>query len=122
MRRGADLDSQVNSGNSIAQWSRNLEVLTAQTAQTCRHLQSILSKAAPTADQVNDVFNDVRESLPQTLANLEVVADMLERYNKGLEQLLVFLPEIGSVAQTLIASAPGSVLMNLNLSLNNPPP
>ena len=116
------LDSQVDSGDSIAQWSHNLKVLTAQTAQTDQHVQSILSKAAPTADQVNDVFNDVRESLPQTLANLEVVADMLKRYNKGLEQLLVFLPEIGSVAQTLIASAPGSVLMNLNLSLNNPPP
>src|ERR1700730_352021 len=116
------LDSQVDSGDSIAQWSHNLKVLTTQTAQTDRHVQSILSKAAPTADQVNDVFNDVRESLPQTLANLEVVADMLKRYNKGLEQLLVFLPEVGSVAQTLIASAPGAVLMNLNLSLNNPPP
>jgi phospholipid/cholesterol/gamma-HCH transport system substrate-binding protein len=119
---GPILDSQVDSRDSIAQWSHNLKVLTAQTAQTDQHVQSILSKAAPTADQVNDVFNDVRESLPQTLANLEVVADMLKRYNKGLEQLLVFLPEIGSVAQTLIASAPGAVLMNLNLSLNNPPP
>jgi phospholipid/cholesterol/gamma-HCH transport system substrate-binding protein len=116
------LDSQVDSGDSIAQWSRNLKVLTAQIANNDQHVQSILSKAAPTADQVNDVFTDVRESLPQTLANLEVVADMLKRYHNGLEQLLVFLPEIGSVAQTLIASAPGAVLMNLNLSLNNPPP
>jgi phospholipid/cholesterol/gamma-HCH transport system substrate-binding protein len=60
--------------------------------------------------------------LPQTLANLEIVADMLKRYNKGLEQLLVFLPEIGSVAQTVVASAPGSVLLDLNLNINNPPP
>jgi phospholipid/cholesterol/gamma-HCH transport system substrate-binding protein len=116
------LDSQVDSGDSIAQWSRNLKVLTAQIANNDSHVQSILSKAAPTADQVNEVFTDVRESLPQTLANLEVVADMLKRYHAGLEQLLVFLPEIGSVAETLIASAPGAVLMNLNLSLNNPPP
>ena len=35
------------------------------------------------------MFSDVRESLPQTLANLEVVIDMLKRYNKGLEQTLV---------------------------------
>jgi phospholipid/cholesterol/gamma-HCH transport system substrate-binding protein len=119
---GPILDSQVDSSDSIAQWSRNLKVLTAQIQQNDPHVQSILSKAAPTADQVGAVFNDVRESLPQTLANLEVVADMLKRYNKGLEQLLVFLPEIGSVAQTLVASAPGSVLMNLNLAVNNPPP
>jgi phospholipid/cholesterol/gamma-HCH transport system substrate-binding protein len=116
------IDSQVDSGDSIAAWSRSLKVLTAQIASNDPHLQSILAKAAPTADQVNSVFSDVRESLPQTIANLEVVADMLKRYNKGVEQLLVFLPEIGSVAQTLIASAPGAVLMNLNLSLNNPPP
>src|SRR6202045_1893875 len=115
------LDSQVHSSDSIAQWSHNLNVLTAQTAQTDQHVQSILSKAAPTADQVNDVFNDVRGSLPQTLANLEVVADTLKRYNKGLEQLLVFLPEIAAVGQTLVASAPGSVLLGLNLSINNPP-
>jgi phospholipid/cholesterol/gamma-HCH transport system substrate-binding protein len=116
------IDSQVESGDSIADWSRNLKALTAQIANNDPHLQSILARAAPTADQVNSVFSDVRESLPQTIANLEIVADMLKRYNKGVEQLLVFLPEVGSVAQTLIASAPGAVLMNLDLSLNNPPP
>jgi phospholipid/cholesterol/gamma-HCH transport system substrate-binding protein len=116
------VDSQVDSGDSIERWSHNLNVLVAQAAQNDQHVQSILAKAAPTADQVTAVFSDVRESLPQTLANLEVVADMLKRYSKGLEQLLVFLPEIGAVGQTLVASAPGSVLLGLNLSLNNPPP
>ncbi|ORW06663.1 virulence factor Mce family protein [Mycobacterium kyorinense] len=116
------IDSQVTSGDSIERWSHNLNVLTAQVAQHDTNLQRILSKAPPTADQVAEVFSDVREALPQTVANLEIVADMLKRYNKGLEQLLVFLPEIGSVAQSAIASAPGSVLMDFNLSLNNPPP
>ncbi|ORV08621.1 virulence factor Mce family protein [Mycobacterium celatum] len=116
------IDSQVNSGDSIERWSHNLNVLTAQVAQNDASLQRILSKAPPTADQVAEVFSDVREALPQTVANLEIVADMLKRYNKGLEQLLVFLPEIGSIAQSVIASAPGSVLMDFNLSLNNPPP
>src|SRR5271154_1988776 len=82
------VDSQVDSGDSIERWSHNLNVLTAQVAQNDQHVRSILSKAAPTADQVNEVFNDVRESLPQALANLEIVADMLKRYNAGLEQLL----------------------------------
>jgi phospholipid/cholesterol/gamma-HCH transport system substrate-binding protein len=116
------LNSQVDSGDSIARWSHNLDVLTGQIAQNDQHVQSVLSKAAPTADQVNEVFSDVRESLPQTLANLEIVADILKRYNKGLEQLLVFLPEIAAAGQTLVASTPGSVLLSFNLSLNNPPP
>jgi len=116
------VDSQVDSGDSIERWSHNLNVLIGQAAQNDQHVQSILSKAAPTADQVNEVFSDVRDALPQTVANLEIVADMLKRYNKGLEQLLVFLPEIGAIAQTVVASAPGSVLLDLNLSINNPPP
>jgi phospholipid/cholesterol/gamma-HCH transport system substrate-binding protein len=116
------LDSQVDSSDSIERWSHNLNILAAQTAHNDRSVQNILSKAAPTADQVNSVFSDVRESLPQTLANLEIVADMLKRYNKNAEQLLVFLPEIASIAQTTVASAPGSVLLDLNLSINNPPP
>jgi phospholipid/cholesterol/gamma-HCH transport system substrate-binding protein len=116
------VESQVDSGDSIERWSHNLNVLVAQAAQNDQHVQSVLSKAAPTADQVNEVFSDVRESLPQTVANLEIVADMLKRYNKGLEQLLVFLPEIAAVAQTVLAVAPGSVGLDLNLSINNPPP
>jgi phospholipid/cholesterol/gamma-HCH transport system substrate-binding protein len=116
------LESQVDSSDSIERWSHNLDSLTAEIAHNDQRVQSILSKAAPTADEVNEVFSDVRDSLPQTVANLGIVADMLKRYNKGLEQLMVFLPEIGSVAQTVVASAPGSVLMGLNLSINDPPP
>lgn len=116
------LDSQVDSSDSIEVWAHNLNTLTAQISQNDQSVQNILSKAAPTADQVNEVFTDVRESLPQTIANLEIVADMLKRYNKGLEQLMVFLPEVGSIAQSAIASSPGSVLMDFNLSINSPPP
>src|SRR5271154_5006523 len=85
---GPILDSQVNSGSAIERWARNLNNLAAQAAQRDQNVKSILSQAAPTADQVNEVFSDVRESLPQVLANLEIVADMLKRYNAGLEQLL----------------------------------
>lgn len=65
------IDSQVNSGNEIARWAANLNTLAAQTAQTDPAVRSILANAAPTADQVNATFSDVRESLPQTLANLD---------------------------------------------------
>ena len=81
-------------------------MLSAQTAENDQHVKSILTQAAPTADQVNSVFSDVRESLPQTLANLEIVLDMLKRYHKGVEQLLVFLPQDASIAQTATAPFP----------------
>jgi len=119
---GPVLDSQVESGSAIERWARNLNRLAAQSAENDQHVKSILSQAAPTADQVNDVFNDVRDSLPQTLANLEVVFDLLKRYHTGVEQLLVFLPQGASIAQTVGAPYPNQAALDLALSINQPPP
>jgi phospholipid/cholesterol/gamma-HCH transport system substrate-binding protein len=116
------LDSQVNSGDAIEQWSRNLNILAAQAAEQDAALRSGLQQAAPTADQLNAVFSDVRESLPQTLANLAVVLDMLKRYHKGVEQTLVILPQGTSVAEAATSIFPGEALLHLGLSINQPPP
>jgi phospholipid/cholesterol/gamma-HCH transport system substrate-binding protein len=115
------LDSQVQSGDAIGQWSRNLNVLAAQSAEQDQALRSGLQQAAPTADQLSGFFSDVRESLPQTLANLAVVIDLLKRNNKGLEQLLVAFPQAGAVAQMGTIND-GSALLPLALSINQPPP
>jgi phospholipid/cholesterol/gamma-HCH transport system substrate-binding protein len=115
------LDSQVQSGDNIEQWSRNLDVIASQTAEQDAALRSGLEQAAPTLDQLNTVFSGVRDSLPQTLANLAIVIDMLKRYNKGLEQTLVILPQGAAVAQA------GTLFEDLGqlplaLSINQPPP
>ncbi|KRE27374.1 mammalian cell entry protein [Mycobacterium sp. Soil538] len=115
------LDSQVQSGDAIGQWSRNLNVIAGQTAEQDAALRSGLQQAAPTLDQVSTVFNDVRDSLPQTLANLSVVIDMLKRYNKGLEQALVILPQGAALSQAgTIFENEG--LLHFGLSINLPPP
>jgi len=115
------IDSQVNSGDNIEQWARNLNVIAAQSAQQDAALRSGLQAAAPTLDQTNELFSGVRDALPQTLANLSVVIDMLKRYHKGLEQTLVILPQGAAVAQA------GTLFDNLGqlplaLSINQPPP
>jgi len=115
------LQSQVDSGAAIEQWASNLNVIASQTAEQDQALRSGLQQAAPTADQLNAVFGDVRESLPQTLANLEVVLDMLKRYNAGLEQALVVLPQGASVAQAGTVFE-GEGLLHFGLSINQPPP
>jgi len=120
---GPIIDSQADSADDIARWAANLNTLTAQTAQQDPALRSILANAAPTADQVNATFNDVRDSLPQTLANLEVVLDMLKRYHNGVEQALVFLPQSGAIAQSVTALKPGQAALGAGaLSFNTPPP
>ncbi|MDV3129996.1 MCE family protein [Mycobacterium sp. 21AC1] len=118
---GPIIDSQVNSGDAISRWAANLNSIAAQTAQNDAALRSGLQQAAPTADQLNAVFSDVRDSLPQTLANLEIVIDMLKRYNKNVEQVLVVLPQGGAIAQTATIFAPEG-LLHFGLGINIPPP
>ncbi|BBZ09776.1 mammalian cell entry protein [Mycolicibacterium doricum] len=118
------LESQVVSGDNIAQWSRNLNILAAQSAEQDAALRSGLQQAAPTADQFNAVFSGVRDSLPQTLANVAVVADLLKRYNKGLEQVLVILPQGAAVGQAVVTSFEDDMRARLdfNLTINEPAP
>jgi phospholipid/cholesterol/gamma-HCH transport system substrate-binding protein len=118
---GPILNSQVVSGDNIEQWSRNLNILAAQSAEQDQALRSGLQQAAPTADQLNAVFSDVRDSLPQTLANLSVVIDMLKRYHKGLEQTLVIFPQGAANAQAATIFE-GEGLLHFGLSINLPPP
>jgi phospholipid/cholesterol/gamma-HCH transport system substrate-binding protein len=119
---GGTLDSQVNSGSAIERWARNLNTLAAQAAENDQHVRSILTRAAPTADQLNAVFGDVRDSLPQTLANLEVVIDLLKRYHTGVEQVLVFLPQAASSEETEATPYPNQARLDLALTINQPPP
>jgi phospholipid/cholesterol/gamma-HCH transport system substrate-binding protein len=118
---GPILESQVVSGDNIERWSRNLNILAAQAAEQDQALRSGLQQAAPTADQLNAVFSDVRDSLPQTVANLAVVIDMFKRYHKGLEQALVILPQGASLLQAGLIFAPEG-LLHFGLSINQPPP
>jgi phospholipid/cholesterol/gamma-HCH transport system substrate-binding protein len=115
------LQSQVTSGDNIEQWSRNLNIIATQSAEQDAALRSGLQQAAPTLDQVTAVFSDVRDALPQTLANLSVVIDMLKRYHKGLEQTLVILPQGASTAQ-MATLFPDVATQPLALSINQPPP
>ncbi|KUH82864.1 MULTISPECIES: MCE family protein [unclassified Mycobacterium] len=118
---GPILDSQVNSADSIERWAARSNILARQAAETDQNLDSILSNAAPLADQLNAVFAGVGESLPQTLANLAIVLDMLKRYHANAEQLLVLLPQLTSIAQTATASGE-DIVLDFAFSINQPPP
>lgn len=117
---GPIIDSQVNSNDAIQRWAANLNSITAQTAAQDQVLRRTLTNAAPTADAVTAVFGDVRESLPQTLANLEIVLDMLKRYHKGLEQTLVIFPQGAAISQTVPFKR--AAALDFSLTLNQPPP
>ena len=116
------LDSQVSTGDAIAVWAANLNSLTAQGKAQDAALRSGLQQAAPTAEGLNTLFLDVKDGLPQTLANLEIIIEMLKRYNKGVEQSLVLLPQGAAAGQSVAGVFPGQASLDLGLSLNQPPP
>jgi phospholipid/cholesterol/gamma-HCH transport system substrate-binding protein len=119
---GPILDSQVNSSDAVKRWAANLNSLASQTANQDQALRNSLSKAGPTTEAVTAVFSDVHDALPQTLANLEVVFDMLKRYNKGVEQTLVVLPQTAALLQTGAAPYPNAGMLDFHLAINLPPP
>ena len=119
---GPLLDTQINTQGDISTFTTNLNNVTGQAAEKDQVLRRALAQAGPTGGGVAVVFNDLKESLPQTLANVAIVADMLKRYNKGLEQTLVILPEGASAAQAVAAPYKNSASLDLALAINQPPP
>ena len=115
-------DSQVQSADAIYTWAANLNSLTRQAKEQDAAVQSILQQGAPAAEQLNTLFVDVEDALPQTLANTTIIVEMLKRYNKGVEQALVFLPQAPIAAQAITGTYPGKANLNLALSINQPPP
>ena len=116
------LDSQVQSASSIYQWARNLNTLTSQLKDQDPALRSILAEGAPATTQLSTLFVDVKDALPQTLANLEIIIEMLKRYNKGVEQALVLLPQAPAAGEAVAAPFPGEASLDLGLSINQPAP
>ncbi len=115
-------ESQTVSADAIYTWAANLNSLTRQAKESDDAVRSGLRQAAPTADQLNTLFVDVQDALPQTLANLEIIIEMLKRYNKGVEQALVLLPQAPAAGQTAAVSYPGEAAIDLGLTINQPAP
>ena len=116
------LDTQVVSADAIYRWAANLNSLTGQAKAQDAALSSGLTQAAPAAEQLNTLFVNVKDALPQTLANTEIILEMLKRYNKGVEQSLVLLPQAPAAGQTVAAPFPNEAKLDLGLSINQPPP
>jgi phospholipid/cholesterol/gamma-HCH transport system substrate-binding protein len=119
---GPILNSQVSSGDSISRWAANVRSLAVQSAAQDHAVRGVLQEAAPTARQLATFFDGIHDALPVTLANLEIVLDMLKRYHSGVEQALVFVPQEAAIGQAVVAPYPKSGALDFRLNINQPPP
>ncbi|MGV0699107.1 MCE family protein [Mycolicibacter sinensis] len=109
------IESQVQSGDAIHQWARNLNILSAQAASRDETVKHILTDLPPLVEQVHSVFTQSKDSLPQMMANMSILTEMGKRYNRNTEQVLVFLPQAGSIVQTVSSTFPGRASLDVAL-------
>jgi hypothetical protein len=91
---GPLLDSQAETGDSIRTWARSLAGVTEQVAQNDPEVRAILERGPGFANEVSQLLNDVKPTLPILLANLTTLGQILVTYNPSLEQLFVLLPSV----------------------------
>ncbi|MGV0785736.1 MlaD family protein [Mycolicibacterium sp. XJ2] len=88
------LESQAETAEQIRTWARSLAGVTGQLEQNDPEIRTILQQGPGFAQEVSQLLNDVKPTLPILLANLTTVTQVLLTYNPALEQLLVIFPGI----------------------------
>ncbi|MGD9621393.1 MAG: MCE family protein [Mycolicibacterium sp.] len=88
------LESQAETTESIRTWARSLSGITAQVVQNDPQIRALLQNGPGFADEVGQLLNQVKPTLPILLANLTTVSQLLVTYNPSIEQLLVLFPAV----------------------------
>jgi virulence factor Mce-like protein len=102
------VDSQADTTDAVRTWARSLAGVTEQVATDDKQLRTILHTGPAAANQVSQLLNQIKPTLPVLLANLTTIGQVAVTYRPSLQQLLVLLPP--SVAST----------QAFGLSRNNP--
>lgn len=122
------LDTQTDTSDSIQTWAANLAQITKQLQLQDESVQGLLVNGPPAADQVRQLFDRVRPTLPILLANLVSLGEVALTYQPNLEQLLALFPiEIAGLQGAALANRNTKqdykgVFLSFNLNLNVPPP
>ncbi|WP_330254485.1 MCE family protein [Nocardia sp. NBC_00565] len=121
---GPLLDTQTVTGDAIRSWAESMAALTGQLRDSDPHLRGVLDKAAPTAQEISALFQDLRPTIPLLLSNMITVEQVAAVYNPSLEQILVLYPPLMAATQSAglpNADDPAQNTFFAN-QLNDPPP
>ena len=118
------LDAQLASSDALRSWARGLSGVTGQIVTNDEALRGVLRTGPGALDEVTQLLDQVKPTLPVLLANLTTVGQIAVTYHPSLEQLLVLLPPyIGSVqAVGLPRNNPvGFTQGDFTLTIGDPP-
>jgi phospholipid/cholesterol/gamma-HCH transport system substrate-binding protein len=120
---GPLLDSQVETADSIRTWAASLAGITEEVAENDPDVRAILQRGPGFAQEVSQLLNQVKPTLPILLANLTTLGQILVTYNPSVEQLLVLLPNAISFQQAfgLMDNNPvGLPISDFSLTIGDP--
>ena len=122
------LDTQTDTSDEIQAWASNLANVTKQLQTNDSAVRGVLQKTAPTTDELRQLFDRLKPTLPIVLANLVSLGQVAVTYAPNLEYLLVLLPTgteaiqgVGVANRNVKQDYEGAFL-SFNLNLNAPPP
>jgi virulence factor Mce-like protein len=117
------LDSQVESVDALREWTHSLAGVTGQLVDNDPQVRTLLETAPGALNEVTQLLDRVKPTLPVLLANLTTVGQVAVTYRPSLEQLLVILPPLVAYTQ---ASSPdnnptGIPIGDFRLASGDPP-
>ncbi|BBZ15587.1 MCE family protein [Mycobacterium branderi] len=122
------LDSQTQSSDSVQAWASHLATVTKQLQTNDSSLAGLLRKGGPASEEIRQLFDRLKPTLPILLANLVSIGQVGVTYRDNLEMLLVELPQGAADLQAIVTANHNTkqdylgAYLSFNLNMNWPPP
>ncbi|GHF52804.1 phospholipid/cholesterol/gamma-HCH transport system substrate-binding protein [Amycolatopsis bartoniae] len=87
------LATQLASSDAIKRFGENAKLIASTLDSSAGDVRTILSSAAPAAQQISALLHETGPNLTSLLANLLTTSQVLLDHRNGVEQLLVVAPE-----------------------------
>ncbi|WP_236789522.1 MCE family protein [Amycolatopsis sp. GM8] len=118
---GKVLDTQNAEASNMAEFSRNLNELTATLKSSDPDLRKLIQTAPGAAQSINQLVTDTGPGLGELFANLLTTSNLLLTRQDGIEQVMVTYPALAAGARSVVPGD-GTAHLGLVLNLFDPPP
>lgn len=117
------LEGAVQSAADTRRWAADLAAVSAQLRASDPDLRTILRTGPGAFDEVSQLLDAVKPTLPVLLANLTSLGQVALTYNPSLEQIMVLLPPfLGGFNQISPSqNATGLPIGNFRMQISDPP-
>ena len=118
------LQAQARSADALRIWVHSLAGVTGQVVHNDPEIRTLLERGPAAADEVSQLLDQIRPTLPVLLANMVTFGQVAVTYRPSLEQVLVLFPPF--VANALSSSPrnnpTGIPLGDFRISVADPSP